>query len=96
MTCRRLWEEWLSPEAFFANFHRHLEVMDLPDRNRKRLPPHHPYTLCVRQSAEESGGDRPTAFQKVGWDADSPGRGPRRSGVKTTRAYQSWAFPEAL
>ena len=21
--CRRLWEEWLSPEGFFANFHRH-------------------------------------------------------------------------
>jgi hypothetical protein len=31
---RRLWEESLSPEAFFANFHRHLEVMDLPGRNR--------------------------------------------------------------
>jgi len=25
VACRRLWEEWLSPEAFFANFHRHLE-----------------------------------------------------------------------
>jgi Exostosin family len=34
VACRRLWEEWLSPEAFFANFHRHLEVMDLPGRNR--------------------------------------------------------------
>jgi hypothetical protein len=33
VACRRLWEEWLSPEAFFANFHRHLEVMDLPGRN---------------------------------------------------------------
>jgi hypothetical protein len=29
VACRRLWEEWLSPEAFFANFHRHLEVMAL-------------------------------------------------------------------
>ena len=27
VACRRLWEEWLSPEAFFANFHRHLDVM---------------------------------------------------------------------
>jgi hypothetical protein len=26
VACRRLWEERLSPEAFFANFHRHLEV----------------------------------------------------------------------
>jgi hypothetical protein len=26
MTCRKLWEEWLSPEGFFANFHRHLDV----------------------------------------------------------------------
>jgi Exostosin family len=34
VACRRLWEEWLSPEAFFANFHRHLDVMDLPGRNR--------------------------------------------------------------
>jgi Exostosin family len=34
LACRRLWEEWLSPEAFFANFHRHLDVMDLPGRNR--------------------------------------------------------------
>jgi hypothetical protein len=33
VACRRLWEEWLSPEAFFANFHRHLDVMDLPGRN---------------------------------------------------------------
>ena len=33
VACRRLWEEWLSPEAFFANFHRHLEVIDLPGRN---------------------------------------------------------------
>jgi hypothetical protein len=23
--CRRLWEEWLSPPGFFANFHRHFE-----------------------------------------------------------------------
>jgi hypothetical protein len=61
------------------------------------FPPQHPYTLCVCQSAEESDGDRPTAFQKVGWDADSPGRGgARRSGVRTTRAYQNWALPEAL
>ncbi len=34
VACRRLWEEWLSPEAFFANFYRHLDVMDLPGRNR--------------------------------------------------------------
>jgi hypothetical protein len=34
VACRRLWEEWLSPEAFFANFHRHLEVMDPPGPNR--------------------------------------------------------------
>ena len=34
VACRRLWEEWLSPEAFFANFHRHLDVMDLAGRNR--------------------------------------------------------------
>ena len=24
LSCRKLWEEWLSPEGFFANFHRHL------------------------------------------------------------------------
>ena len=23
--CRRLWEEWLSPVGFFANFYRHFE-----------------------------------------------------------------------
>lgn len=23
--CRRLWEEWLSPEGFFSNFHRHFQ-----------------------------------------------------------------------
>jgi len=34
VACRRFWEEWLSPEAFFANFHRHLDVMDLPGRKR--------------------------------------------------------------
>jgi Exostosin family len=34
VACRRLWEEWLSPEAFFANFYRHLDVMDLPGGNR--------------------------------------------------------------
>jgi hypothetical protein len=34
VACRRLWEERLSPEAFFANFHRHLEVMELPGRSR--------------------------------------------------------------
>ena len=35
VACRRLWEEWLSPEAFFANFHRHLEVMAI---HRERAP----------------------------------------------------------
>ena len=24
--CRKLWENWLSPEGFFANLHRHLEM----------------------------------------------------------------------
>ena len=24
--CRRMWEEWLSPEGFFDNFYRHLEM----------------------------------------------------------------------
>jgi hypothetical protein len=38
-------------------------------------PPQHPYTLCVRQSAEESGDDRPTGFQKVSGMPNSPGRG---------------------
>jgi hypothetical protein len=23
--CRKVWEEWLSPEGFFANFYRHFE-----------------------------------------------------------------------
>ena len=26
--CRRLWEEWLSPEGFFANFYRHFRMAD--------------------------------------------------------------------
>lgn len=25
--CRRLWEEWLCPEGFFANFYRHFELL---------------------------------------------------------------------
>jgi hypothetical protein len=55
-------------------------------------------TLCAfRQSAEESGDDRPTGFQKVDGMPNSPGRGgPRRSGSKVTLAYQSWALPEVL
>jgi hypothetical protein len=24
--CRRLWQEWLSPEGFFANFYRHFQI----------------------------------------------------------------------
>jgi hypothetical protein len=44
VACGGLWEEWLSAEAFFANFHRHLEVVELPGRSRERLPPQHPYT----------------------------------------------------
>jgi len=35
VACRRLWEERLSPEAFFANFHRHLDVMAV---HRERAP----------------------------------------------------------
>lgn len=27
ISCRRLWEEWLSPEGFFANFHRHFDAV---------------------------------------------------------------------
>jgi hypothetical protein len=26
LECRRLWEEWLAPEAFFAQFVRHLHA----------------------------------------------------------------------
>jgi hypothetical protein len=28
--CRKLWEEWLAPEAFFAHFHRHLPRVKMP------------------------------------------------------------------
>jgi len=27
--CRRLWDEWLSPTGFFANFHRHFPDLTL-------------------------------------------------------------------
>jgi hypothetical protein len=55
-----------------------------------------PYTQSVRKSADGERG-RPSDRLPDGWDADSPGRGgPRRSEVKTTRAYQRWALPEAL
>jgi hypothetical protein len=26
VACRKLWDDWLSPEAFFANFHRHFQL----------------------------------------------------------------------
>lgn len=29
IACRRLWEDWLSPEGFFSNFYRHLGQLDL-------------------------------------------------------------------
>jgi len=32
--CRQLWEEWISPEGFFANFHRHLMGLNNPETLR--------------------------------------------------------------
>jgi hypothetical protein len=29
LECRRLWEKWLAPEGFFAQFARHLDTADL-------------------------------------------------------------------
>jgi hypothetical protein len=55
VACRRLWEEWLSPEAFLANFHHHLEVMDLPGRSGQRLPPQHPYTCAFASPLRKAG-----------------------------------------
>ena len=26
LNCRKLWQDWLSPQGFFANIHRHLDL----------------------------------------------------------------------
>lgn len=31
--CRKLWEDWLSPQGFFANFYRHFGLMNLHDKH---------------------------------------------------------------
>jgi len=31
--CRRMWEEWLSPEGFFDNFYRHLEMYKTSEKD---------------------------------------------------------------
>lgn len=36
MGCRKLWEEWMSPEGFFANLHRHF---DTPPAGTESAPP---------------------------------------------------------
>jgi hypothetical protein len=32
--CRKLWEDWVSPEGFFRNFHRHLAYAGAPTEAR--------------------------------------------------------------